>query len=313
MVLALVDRSQSTGREEISNPLRIANSNWADGSAPPTSPWSGSTASWSPSRSDGGRAIRWGGSSFGPGSSLASLSDSLVSGTWVRMGTGFSCLTTGLGLNTAGSGFRSASLADPPLSGLGLNAVFRCGRGGSGRTPVPPIRPSSLYAGIPLPSGHTGGEAGCLSLTRVSQASATISCVMDLSADDDEATARSLIGHMASATLRRPISCSSVAAATRPSLVLGDSSARMSRPGVWGNDVTGDATGPTSVIRSLDPPGLRVPPLQTGAMASAPVRRPGHGGRPVACSTRSAQPFLITPAAGTFVPPAVPRRASPSV
>ena len=166
MVLALVDRSRSAGREEISNPLRIANSNWADGSAPPTSSWSGSAASSSPSRSDGGHAIRWGGSSFGRGSSLASLSDSSVSGTWVRMGCCFSCPTTGLGLNTAGSGFPSASLRDPPLSGLGVDAVFRCGRGGSGRIPVPHV--------------HTGGEAGCLSLTRVSQASATISCVMTM-------------------------------------------------------------------------------------------------------------------------------------
>ena len=61
---------------------------------------------------------------------------------------------------------------------------------------------------------------------------------------------------MASATLRRPIACSSVAAASRPSLVLGDSSelpmTTISRPGVWGSDVTGDATGPTSVIL---PPG----------------------------------------------------------
>ena len=153
------------------------------------------------------------------------------------------------------------------------------------------------------------------------QASATISCVMGFSADDDEAMVRSLIGRMASATLRRPISCSSVAAATCPSLVLGDSSVpparTMSRPGVWGNDVTGDATlrGPTPVgpATLLAAPGLKVQPLQTGAMVSAPVRRPGHGGRPEACSTRSAQPFLITPAAGTFVPPAAPRRASPSV
>ena len=136
---------------------------------------------------------------------------------------------------------------------------FRCGRGGFARTPVSPVLAGWLSAGIPLLSGHTGGEAGCLSLTRVSQASATISCVIALSADDDEATARSLRGRMASATLRRPISCSSVAAASRPSLVLGDSSVflviTMSRPGVWGNDVTGDATGPTSVIRSPDTTG----------------------------------------------------------
>ena len=69
---------------------------------------------------------------------------------------------------------------------------------------------------------------------------------------EDEATARSLIGRMAAATLGRPISCSNVAAATGPSRDLGDSSAsswrRMSRPGVQGNDVIGDATGPTSVI-----------------------------------------------------------------
>ena len=132
-----------------------------------------------------------------------------------------------------------------------------------GGTPSPGT-PSVSTQGWPAPSrpaakGCELWEAGCLSLTRVSQASATISCVMDLSADDDEATARSFIGSMASATLRRPISCSSVAAATRPSLVLGDSSvppaSTMSWPGVWGNDVTGDAIGPTSVIRSLDPTG----------------------------------------------------------
>ena len=132
----------------MSNPLRIANSNWADGSAPPASSWSGSAASWSPSRSEAGRAIRWGGSSFGPGSSLASLSDSSVSGTWVRMG--FSCPTTGLGLNTAGSGLRSASLGDPSLWGLGVDADFRCGRGGSVRTPVSPV-PPSLWIGTAAP------------------------------------------------------------------------------------------------------------------------------------------------------------------
>ena len=115
----------------------------------------------------------------------------------------------------------------------------------------------SLLAGSLLQSrcsrATRGGEAGCLSLTRVSQASATISRVMVLSADDDNATARSLMGHMASATLRRPISCSSIAAASRPSLVLGDSSVlpatTMSRPGVWGNDVTG--------MRRLHPWSLR--------------------------------------------------------
>ena len=114
--------------------------------------------------------------------------------------------------------------------------------------------PTSRRLVLLLPSGHTGGEAGCLSWMRVSQASATISCVMVPPADEDEATARSLMGRMASATLRRPISCSSVAAASRPSLVLGDSSelpvTTMSRPGVWSSDVTGDATGPTSVILS---------------------------------------------------------------
>ena len=115
----LVDRSLSAGREEISNPLRIASSDWAEGSAPLTSSWSGSAASLSPSRSGGGRAITWGGSSFGPGSSLASLSDSSVSGTWVCMGSCFSCPTTGLGLNTAGAGSCSASLGDPPPSDLG--------------------------------------------------------------------------------------------------------------------------------------------------------------------------------------------------
>ena len=43
-------------------------------------------------------------------------------------------------------------------------------------------------------------------------------------ADDDEATAQSRIDRMTSATLRRPISCSSVAAAIRPSQDLRDSS-----------------------------------------------------------------------------------------
>ena len=74
---------------------------------------------------------------------------------------------------------------------------------------------------------------------------------------DDEATARSRIGRMASATLRRPISCSSVAAATRPSRDLGDSSASpgrwMSRPGVQGNDVTGDETSSANTILPTGP------------------------------------------------------------
>ena len=77
--------------------------------------------------------------------------------------------------------------------------------------------------------------------------------------DDDEATARSFIGRMAAATLRWPISCSSVAAATRPSRDLGDSSEspgrRMSHPGVQGNDVTGDVAGSSSVILLLSPDG----------------------------------------------------------
>ena len=64
---------------------------------------------------------------------------------------------------------------------------------------------------------------------------------------------------MAAAKLRRPISCSNVAAATRPSRDLGDSSEspgrRMSRPGVQGNDVTGDVAGSSSVIRLLSPEG----------------------------------------------------------
>ena len=293
----------------MSNPLRIASSKWAEGSAPMTSSCSGSAPSLSPSRSDGSRATKWGGSYFGPGLStgppLVSLSDSSVSGTWLSMGSCFSCLTTGLGLNIAGAGPCSAPLGDPPRSDLGIDAVLSRGRGGSGRILVPLVRSGSLRVRGSLPSGHTGGEAGCLSLTRVSQASATISCVMGSVADDDEATARSLIGRMAAATLRRPISCSKVAAATRPSFVLGDSSAspgrRMSRPGVRGNDVTGDATGRTSVIRSLDPEGPDPccsgntsgcsGPLQTGPTVSAPARRLDHGGRPVACSTMSAQPF----------------------
>ena len=160
MVRAPVDRSRSAGREEISNPLRIASSNWAEGSAPLTSSWSGSAASLSPSRSDGGRAITWGGSSFGPGSSLTSLSDSSVSGTWVRMGSCFSCPMTGLGLNIAGAGSCSVPLGDPPLSDLGVDAVFRCRRGGSGRIPVPLVCSGSLRARISLPSGTPTPGAG---------------------------------------------------------------------------------------------------------------------------------------------------------
>ena len=78
------------------------------------------------------------------------------------------------------------------------------------------------------------------------QASATICLVTGPAADDDEATARSFIGRMASATLRQSISCFSVAAATRPSRDLGDSSKspgrRMSCLGVRGNNVTWEAT-----------------------------------------------------------------------
>ena len=90
-------------------------------------------------------------------------------------------------------------------------------------------------------------------------ASAIIRSVTGPAVDDDEATARSLIGRMASATLSRPISCSNVAAATRPSRDLGDSSEspgrRMSHPGVQGNDVTGDVAGSSSVLRLLSPDG----------------------------------------------------------
>ena len=151
VVLAPEDRSRSAWGEEMSNPLRIASSKWAEGFASMTSSCSGSAPSLSPSRSDRSCATKWGGSSFGPGLSPGllpvSLSDSSVSGTWVRKGSCFSCLTTGLGLNIAGAG---------------------------------------------------------------------------------------------------------------PCSVFGDSASpgrRMSRPGVRGNDVIGDATGPTSVIRSLDPGG----------------------------------------------------------
>ena len=174
----------------------------------------------------------------------------------LHTGGACSCPTTGLGLNRADSGFRSVPLGDPSPCGAGVDANFRCGVGSSARTPASLCSAGWSSIGPLLLSGHKGGEAGCLSWTRVSQASATISRVMVPPADDDEATARSRMGCMASATLRRPISCSSVAAASRPSLVLGDSSelpmTTISRPGVWGSDVTGDATGPTSVIL---PPG----------------------------------------------------------
>ena len=77
VVLAPVDRSRSAGSEEMSNPFRIASSKWAEGSAPMASSCSGSAPSLSPSRSEGGRATRWGGSSFGPGLSPGSLPVSL--------------------------------------------------------------------------------------------------------------------------------------------------------------------------------------------------------------------------------------------
>ena len=100
MVLAPVDRSRSAGSEEMSHPLRIASSKWAEGSAPMASSCSGSVPSMSPSWLEGGRATKWGGSSFGPrmssGLPPVSLSDSSVSGTWVRKDGCFSCLTTGL-------------------------------------------------------------------------------------------------------------------------------------------------------------------------------------------------------------------------
>ena len=162
----------------------------------------------------------------------------------------------------------------------------------------------------------------------MSQASATIFLVIGSVVDDDEATARSLIGHMAAATLRRPISCSNVAAPTRPSRDLGDSSVspgrRMSRPGVQGNDVIKDATGPTSVIRSLDPKGPgpccsgdatgwsgpRVSPPWTGPAAQA--HRLDHGGRLGAYSTMSATPFSAIPVAETSVLLVARRPTSPS-
>ena len=140
----------------MSNPLRIASSKWAEGSSPMASSCSGSAPSLSPSWSEGGRAAKWGGSSFGPGmspgSSLVSLSDSSVSGTWVGKDSCFSCLTTGLGLNIAGAGPFSAPLGDPPRSGLGVNAVLCRGRGGSWR--------------ISVPLGRSGSEARCPWATR---------------------------------------------------------------------------------------------------------------------------------------------------
>ena len=155
VVLAPVDRSVSAGSEEMSNPLRIASFKWAEGSAPMASSCLGSAPSLSPSWSEGGRATKWGGSSFGPGMSpglpLVSLSDSSVSGTWVRKDSCFSCLTTGLGINIAGAGPCSAPLGDPPRSSLGVDSILRCGRGGSWRISVPLGRSGSW-----LPSGHTG-------------------------------------------------------------------------------------------------------------------------------------------------------------
>ena len=106
VVLAPVDRSRSAGSEEMSNPLRIASSKWAEGSAPMASSCSGPAPVPSLSWSEGGRATKWVGSSFRPrlssGSPPVSLLDSSVSGTWVRKDEGFSCLTTGLTATRAG-------------------------------------------------------------------------------------------------------------------------------------------------------------------------------------------------------------------
>ena len=170
VVLAPVDRSRSAGSTEMSRPLRIASSKWAEGSAPMAPSCSGPPPSPSPSWSEMGSLFFQASPVHWP----SSLPDSSVSGTWVRKEDVFSCLTTGLGLNMAGSGPCSAPIGDPPRSGLGVDAVLRRGRGGSWRISLPPGRPWSLRAGGPLPSGHSGEEAGCFSLIRVSQASATI-------------------------------------------------------------------------------------------------------------------------------------------
>ena len=151
----------------------------------------------------------------------------------------------------------SCFVGDPSFSGLGVDAVFHRGGGGSRRISVSPFQLWSTWAGVPVSFGHSGGEAGCFSQIRVSQASATICWVTGSPADDDEATARSRIGRMASATLCRPISCSSVSAAICPSRDLGDSSESHGRciscPGVRGNDVTGDETSSSNTILSKGP------------------------------------------------------------
>ena len=131
--------------------------------------------------------------------------------------------TTGLRLHAEWHGHGSGFVGDPFLSGLGVDTVFRCGGGGSQRVSVSPFQLCLIWAGAPMSSGHSGGEAGCFSQTRVSHASATVCLVRGPLVDDNEATARSRIGCMASATLPWPISCSSVAAATCLSRDLGDS------------------------------------------------------------------------------------------
>ena len=172
-------------------------------------------------------------------------------------------------------------------------------------------------------SGHSGGEAGCFSLIRVSHASATIHSVTGPTTEDEEAGARSRRGRMASATLRQPISCSSVAAATRPSRDLSDSSIScgswISLPGVRGADGTGDGTrltnttlrsGPRATDTNPRPrpwagPSPTGPPPQIGPTGPALVPRSGRTDRVGAHSNLSVPPSSGAPAAGTFGPPLV--------
>ena len=111
-----------------------------------------------------------------------------VSGARARSADG---LTTGLRLHAEWLAHGSGFVGDPSLSGLGVDTVFCRTGGGSQRVFVSPLHFWLAWAGAPMSSGHSGGEAGSFSRTRVSHASATICLVTGPLADDDKVTAQS--------------------------------------------------------------------------------------------------------------------------
>ena len=194
----LRDRSRSAGSEEMSNPLRIANARSAEGSVPMACSCSGLSPSflligsgpchWVVSLLPPVLLVLWPITSIAP--RLLGLRGARVQGRWFFRPN-----------DMAWTGPCPALVGDPPFSGLGVDAVFRWGGGGSWRILVSPFQLWSPWAGVPVSLGHSGGEARCFSWIRVSQASLTICLITGPSADDDEATAWSLIGRIASATL----------------------------------------------------------------------------------------------------------------